>query len=658
MNLRILLPVGRGGARSLALPAAAPAASTTLVINEVDYDQPSTDTAEFLELKNVSARRIDLDPYSVELVNGNAGGAAVYRTVELPAVDLAAGDLYVDLRERGEHAELRPGRRPRRRTGSRTARPTRVGLRNGTTLVDALSYEGNTGAPYTEGAGAGSTTRPRPARASRAGGADTDRNNADFLLRADHARRGQRVPAAADPVRRVRRRRRHADPRHPGQRRRVAASPASRRDRGRRGRRLPGAGGLGGFFVQEEDADARRGSEHVGGPVRRLGRSRWTPATSSACAGRSAESFGRTQLGSVTRVEVCPGEGTVTRHPVALPSGASTNGSRSRAWPSRSRRTLTIVGVLRLRPLQRDRPHRRPPDDHRRPCYEPGLARGGRARSRRTCARPDHARRRPQRGEPGSRAPPGRRHLRPRPPLPRRRHGGGRRPACWTSPSATTAIQPTAAAEYTEVNARPAEPEDVGGNVKVGSFNVLNYFTTLGRRARREHAGGVRAPADEDHRGDHGDRRRRRRPDRDREQRRGAADLVDGLNEATGARALRLHRDGRHRHGRDQGRVRLPAGARHAGRRPRDPRLDGRPALHRHAEPARARPDVPDERTPAASSPRSSTTSSRRARTATTSATRTRATARATATSPAPPRPRRSSTGSRPIRPGAATTTS
>jgi Lamin Tail Domain len=36
------------------------AASATLVINEIDYDQPGTDTAEFLELRNVSPSPIDL----------------------------------------------------------------------------------------------------------------------------------------------------------------------------------------------------------------------------------------------------------------------------------------------------------------------------------------------------------------------------------------------------------------------------------------------------------------------------------------------------------------------------------------------------------------------------------------------------------------------
>jgi hypothetical protein len=36
--------------------AASPSASE-VVINEIDYDQPSTDTAEFIEIKNNSAAR-------------------------------------------------------------------------------------------------------------------------------------------------------------------------------------------------------------------------------------------------------------------------------------------------------------------------------------------------------------------------------------------------------------------------------------------------------------------------------------------------------------------------------------------------------------------------------------------------------------------------
>ena len=39
-------------------------------------------------------------------------------------------------------------------------------------------------------------------------------------------------------------------------------------------------------------------------------------------------------------------------------------------------------------------------------------------------------------------------------------------------------IHPTASADYTAVNPRPTTPQDVGGDLKVASFNVLNYFTT------------------------------------------------------------------------------------------------------------------------------------------------------------------------------------
>ncbi len=42
-------------------------------------------------------------------------------------------------------------------------------------------------------------------------------------------------------------------------------------------------------------------------------------------------------------------------------------------------------------------------------------------------------------------------------------------------------MQPTAAADYTPANPRPEVP-DVGGDLTVASFNVLNYFTTIGSR--------------------------------------------------------------------------------------------------------------------------------------------------------------------------------
>ena len=50
-----------------AMPAEAQTTST-LVINEIDYDQPSTDTAEYLEIKNVTEQAIDLDPSMIDPV--------------------------------------------------------------------------------------------------------------------------------------------------------------------------------------------------------------------------------------------------------------------------------------------------------------------------------------------------------------------------------------------------------------------------------------------------------------------------------------------------------------------------------------------------------------------------------------------------------------
>jgi predicted extracellular nuclease len=43
-------------------------------------------------------------------------------------------------------------------------------------------------------------------------------------------------------------------------------------------------------------------------------------------------------------------------------------------------------------------------------------------------------------------------------------------------------LQPTEPGTYTEVNERPAAPEIEGASLEVASFNVLNYFTTLGDR--------------------------------------------------------------------------------------------------------------------------------------------------------------------------------
>jgi uncharacterized protein len=53
-------------------------------------------------------------------------------------------------------------------------------------------------------------------------------------------------------------------------------------------------------------------------------------------------------------------------------------------------------------------------------------------------------------------------------------------------------IQPTVGADYVSMNPRTAAPDEVGGNLKVASFNVLNYFTTLNSRGANNAAEFVR----------------------------------------------------------------------------------------------------------------------------------------------------------------------
>lgn len=72
------------------------AARAQLVINEVDYDQVGTDATEYIELYNSGSTAYPLQYLQVVLINGNAGGAAIYRTIESsswPALD--PGDYFV-----------------------------------------------------------------------------------------------------------------------------------------------------------------------------------------------------------------------------------------------------------------------------------------------------------------------------------------------------------------------------------------------------------------------------------------------------------------------------------------------------------------------------------------------------------------------------------
>jgi predicted extracellular nuclease len=157
------------------------AASTSLVINEVDYDQPSTDTAEFLELKNVSGAAIDLDAYRIELTNGATAGS-VYQTIDLPSASLAAGDYYVVCASTTTTANCDLDVAPDSNLIQNGA-PDGMRLMLGAVTVDALSYEGDT-TGSTEGSGVGLDDTADQGLSRCPDGADGDVNNTDFSLRA------------------------------------------------------------------------------------------------------------------------------------------------------------------------------------------------------------------------------------------------------------------------------------------------------------------------------------------------------------------------------------------------------------------------------------------------------------------------------------------
>ncbi|MCP4655453.1 MAG: hypothetical protein GY856_08545 [bacterium] len=174
---------------ALNTPGAANACPTAeLVVNEIDYDQPSSDWAEFVEIKNTGSAAVNLDAYALTLVNGSGGGASVYQTVNLPDFALAPGEYYVVCSDATAVANCDLDVISSVQNGA----PDAVAITIGETIVDTVSYEGDSGAPYTEGSGAGlgdlgtgGAGGPNEYKGiSRwPDGVDTDQNNVDLSTR-------------------------------------------------------------------------------------------------------------------------------------------------------------------------------------------------------------------------------------------------------------------------------------------------------------------------------------------------------------------------------------------------------------------------------------------------------------------------------------------
>ena len=176
-------PARAAGTRGPSVPARL-SASTTLVLNEIDYDQPGTDFYEFIELKNVSSGSIDLNGWYVELVNGNGG--AIYDTITLPSYSLPAGAHYLLCANPSVIVNCDLDISPPTSNKIQNGAPDAVGLRNPSgTLIDAVSYEGSVPG-YVEGSGSGLadlTSETYGSISRYPDGVDTDVNNVDLSFR-------------------------------------------------------------------------------------------------------------------------------------------------------------------------------------------------------------------------------------------------------------------------------------------------------------------------------------------------------------------------------------------------------------------------------------------------------------------------------------------
>ena len=117
--------------------------ATHLVINEVDYDQVTSDNAEFIEIYNPSSTAVSLAGKQVILVNGNTG--LLYDTIDL-GTGMLAGNSYLviagaNVSVISPATKLDPGWTTDK---VQNGAPDGIALIDNVahTLIDALSYEG------------------------------------------------------------------------------------------------------------------------------------------------------------------------------------------------------------------------------------------------------------------------------------------------------------------------------------------------------------------------------------------------------------------------------------------------------------------------------------------------------------------------------------
>ena len=124
--------------------------NAALIINEVDYDQPGVDQAEFIELFNSNDQTIGLDGYTLSLINGRNN--KVYDSFGLSGWQIAGNGYFVLCGDSTQTINCDWDLSPN--TGLiQNGAPDAIALYFEGILVDSLSYEGRVKDIPTEGPG-------------------------------------------------------------------------------------------------------------------------------------------------------------------------------------------------------------------------------------------------------------------------------------------------------------------------------------------------------------------------------------------------------------------------------------------------------------------------------------------------------------------------
>jgi predicted extracellular nuclease len=158
--------------------AHAPHTHASLVLNEIDYDQVGSDTAEVIELYNNGATAISLDGFTLDLINGSSGSA--YRSIDLSGFSIDIDSYFVVCND----TTLVMNCDNAFTTSAgwiQNGAPDAVALYDNSKLIDSFSYEGFLPG-FTEGDAMTikDSTTVTLSLARILNGIDTDDNLADF----------------------------------------------------------------------------------------------------------------------------------------------------------------------------------------------------------------------------------------------------------------------------------------------------------------------------------------------------------------------------------------------------------------------------------------------------------------------------------------------